>query len=156
MSLRQFMPRLDILTLSMIAKIAVRPTAFGATGLAEDEQGRVLLVRHSYMPGWSLPGGAVGLNEPPETAAIRELQEEVGLTEYAPPEFMGLYTRRVAWFSNVIALYRFRNVRIAFRPGLEVREAMFCDPLSPPPGTQPGTLRRLAELTGQTPRSPYW
>jgi ADP-ribose pyrophosphatase YjhB (NUDIX family) len=150
------MPRLGILTLSMIAKAVVRPTAFGASVIAEDEQGRVLLVRHSYMPGWSLPGGGVGRNEPPEVAAVREMQEEVGLTSSAPPEFLGLYTRKVAWFSNVIALYRLRDVRIAFRPNLEVREVMFCDPSSPPADTQAGTLRRLAELTGQTSRSPYW
>jgi hypothetical protein len=49
-----------------------------------------------------------------------------------------------------------RNARIDFRPNLEVREAAFYDPLSPPPDTQPSTLRRLAELTGQAPRSLYW
>jgi ADP-ribose pyrophosphatase YjhB (NUDIX family) len=156
MARRQFMPRLGILTLSMIAKVVTQPTVFGATAIAEDEQGRVLLVRHSYMRGWSLPGGGVGRGEPPEVAVVRELAEEVGLTESDSPEFIGLYTRKVAWFSNVIALYRLRNARIAFRPNLEVREILFCDPASPPQDTQPGTRRRLAELTGKTPRSSYW
>jgi 8-oxo-dGTP pyrophosphatase MutT (NUDIX family) len=145
-----------IATLSMIAKVVLRPTLFGASAIAQDELGRVLLVHHSYIPGWSLPGGGVERNEPPEVAVIRELREEVGLTDCGAPEFIGLYTRKVAWFSNVVALYRLRDVRIAFRPNLEVRKVMFCDPLSPPPDTQPGTLRRLAELTGQMPRSPYW
>lgn len=156
MALRQFIPRSGIVTLVMIAKVVTRPTALGATVVAEDEQGRVLLVRHSYMRGWALPGGGVGRNEPPESAAVRELREEVGLLDCGPAEFLGLYTRKVAWFSNVIALYRVRNARINFRPNLEVREAAFYNPLSPPPDTQPGTLRRLAELAGQTPRSPYW
>jgi 8-oxo-dGTP pyrophosphatase MutT (NUDIX family) len=156
MALRQFKPRLDILTLSMIAKVVTRPTALGASVIAQDNQGRVLLVRHSYMRGWSLPGGGVGRNEPPEAAAVRELQEEVGLNGSTPPELFGLYTRKIAWFSNVIALYRLRDVRIDFHPNLEVREVMFCDPSSPPPDTQQGTLRRLAELTGQAARSLYW
>lgn len=156
MALRHFMPRSGVLTLSMIAKVVVRPTLLGASAIAEDEQGRVLLVRHSYMPGWSLPGGGVGYNEPPEAAAIRELQEEVGLNSSDVPELFGLYTRKVAWFSNVITLYRLRNAHIDFRPNLEVREVMFCDPSSPPPDTQAGTLRRLAELTGKAERSPYW
>ncbi len=140
----------------MIAKVFVRPALFGATAIAEDEQGRVLLVRHSYTPGWSLPGGGVDHGEAPDVAVIRELEEEVGLTGSSPPELFGLYTRKVAWFSNVIVVYRLRNARIAFKPNLEIREVMFCDPASPPSGTQTGTLHRLAELTGQTPRSPYW
>lgn len=156
MALRQFMPRMGIVTLSMIAKVVVRPTALGANVMAQDAQGRVLLVRHSYTWGWALPGGGVGRNEPPEAAAIRELQEEVGLSGSGPAELFGLYTRKVAWFSNVIALYRLRDVRIAFRPNLEVREVLFCDPASPPPDTQASTRRRLAELTGQAPQSPYW
>ena len=133
----------------------MRPALFGVAALAEDGQGRVLLVRHSYVRGWALPGGGVGHGEAPEMALLRELEEEVGLSGFAPPEFFGIYTRKVAWFSNVVAVYRLRNVQIAFRPNLEIREAIFCDPSSPPPNTQPGTLHRLAELTGQT-RSPYW
>ena len=156
MPLRRIVSPPGLLTLTMMVKALMRPTLLGATVIAEDDQGRVLLVRHSYMPGWSFPGGGVNRGEPAEAAAIRELQEELGLTEYAPPEFLGLYTRKVAWFSNVIALYRMRNVRITFRPNLEVREVMFCDPSSPPENTTAGTLRRLAELTGKKPRSPYW
>ena len=48
------------------------------------------------------------------------------------------------------------GAEIEFKKNLEVREAMFCDPGSPPEGTVPGALRRLAELRGETPKSPYW
>lgn len=41
--------------------------------------GRILVVRHSYRPGWSLPGGRVRRGETPEACARRELREEVGL-----------------------------------------------------------------------------
>jgi 8-oxo-dGTP pyrophosphatase MutT (NUDIX family) len=39
----------------------------------------ILVVRHSYRPGWSLPGGRVKRGETAERAAQRELEEEVGL-----------------------------------------------------------------------------
>ncbi|MFC4035669.1 NUDIX domain-containing protein [Streptomyces polygonati] len=47
--------------------------------LLRDEQGRVLLVKPTYKPGWDLPGGMAEANEAPDDAARRELREELGL-----------------------------------------------------------------------------
>jgi ADP-ribose pyrophosphatase YjhB (NUDIX family) len=47
--------------------------------LLRDEQGRVLLVKPTYKPGWDLPGGMAEANEAPDDAARRELKEELGL-----------------------------------------------------------------------------
>jgi 8-oxo-dGTP diphosphatase len=49
----------------------------------------LLLVRSSYRRGWHLPGGGVRLGEIPETAARRELAEEIGLraSELLPAGF---------------------------------------------------------------------
>jgi ADP-ribose pyrophosphatase YjhB (NUDIX family) len=56
-----------------------RPDTRGVKCLIEHD-GRWLLIRNSYGPGhWTLPGGAVGRREVPEAAAIREVQEEVGI-----------------------------------------------------------------------------
>jgi ADP-ribose pyrophosphatase YjhB (NUDIX family) len=144
------------LTLTMMAKAVFQPTIFGATGIVEDAKGHVLLVRHSYKSGWGLPGGGVQQGEPPDQAVLRELKEEVGLVRSLSPEFFGLYTRKVAWFTNVVALYRLRDAQILFKPNLEIHEAQFFDPSAPPGGASSATRRRLAELTGQAPRSPYW
>jgi hypothetical protein len=62
----------------------------------------------------------------------------------------------VAWFTNVIALYRLRNAEIQFKPNLEIHEARFFDPASLPDDTSPAARRRLAELTGGAARSLYW
>lgn len=51
----------------------------GVVGHVRDDDGRVLLVRHSYRPGWGLPGGMLGWSERPREAVVRELREECGI-----------------------------------------------------------------------------
>jgi 8-oxo-dGTP pyrophosphatase MutT (NUDIX family) len=47
--------------------------------VAFDEEGRVVLVRHSYgRPVWALPGGGMGRREDPAATAAREFREELG------------------------------------------------------------------------------
>lgn len=145
-----------LFNLTILAKTVINPCVFGASAIVEDGQGRVLLLRHSYVKGWQLPGGGVASGEDPERAVMRELEEEVGLTESTPPEFLALYSRKILWVGNVIALYRLRNARIDFKPNFEVREARFFDRSALPPGTTDATRRRLAELAGEVPRTPYW
>lgn len=56
-----------------------RPRIHGCRVLALDDEGRVLLVRHSYGSGdWMTPGGGLRRGEDPLLAAARELGEEVG------------------------------------------------------------------------------
>lgn len=131
------------------------PVALGVTGLVTDTQGRVLLVRQSYMPGWRLPGGGVDRGEPPEAALRRELAEEVGLAG-GTVTLQGIYSRRAGWVTNVILLYRIDGAAVHFRPNWEVREMLFADPHRPPADTAPGTARRLAEFCGTAPPAPAW
>lgn len=130
--------------------------AFGVSAICFDESGRVLLARPRFGAGWGLPGGGVGAGEPPEAAILRELAEEVGLQSSEPPRLVGLYTRRLAWATNVIALYAVAAARIEFAPNFEISEICWADPVAPPPGTDPGCVRRLAEFAGLAEPSHYW
>ncbi|QMU77568.1 NUDIX domain-containing protein [Streptacidiphilus sp. PB12-B1b] len=51
-----------------------------AAVLLFDEQDRVLLVDPVYKAGWEFPGGVVEDGEQPTLAAVREIDEELGLT----------------------------------------------------------------------------
>lgn len=141
--------------LFILGKALAHPVAFGAAGAVFDANGQVLLVRNRYMPGWRLPGGGVERRETPDMAVLRELSEEVGLSG-GTASFFGLYTAPAGAATNLVALYRVAGATIAFRPSLEISAAQFVDPANPPPGCAPATLRRLAELTGQAPLSPWW
>ena len=131
------------------------PVAVGAMALVE-HRGKIVLVRQSYTNGWHLPGGGVERGEPPATAVMRELREELGLTNSALPELFGIYTRKLGLATNVNVLYLVRDVEFDFKPTLEIREIMFADPAAPPPDAASGARRRLAEFTGQIPQSHYW
>lgn len=50
-----------------------------ADALIRDAEGRVLLVKPTYKPGWDLPGGMAEANEAPDDAVRRELAEELAL-----------------------------------------------------------------------------
>lgn len=133
----------------------LHPVDLGVAALVE-QGGKYVLVRHSYQPGWFLPGGAVDRGEAPADAIVRELQEEIGLTRSAPPQLLGVYTRRVLWASNVILLYRVREARFVFRPSWEIRDITLADPADLPAGTTPGVRRRFLELIGEASPTPHW
>jgi len=145
--------------LALMAKVTVQamlaPVAFAVCALVVRDN-KILLVRHSYVRGWLLPGGGVGRAEPPAEAILRELKEEIGLVRSSPPEFVGLYSRRTGWVTNVIALYRIDNAEFNFRSNLEIREVQFVDPVAPPDGTPPSVRRRLSEFARLQPQSAHW
>jgi 8-oxo-dGTP pyrophosphatase MutT (NUDIX family) len=151
-----FLFRRLLLMLGLGTKALMSPVAFGVNAIVDDVEGRVILVRHRYMQGLHLPGGGVSSGEPPAEAIVRELQEEIGLIESSPPEFLSLYTRQFGFITNVVALYRVRDAKFAFKPNLEIRAIAHVDPKAPPHDVRPGARRRLAELVGAEPRSPYW
>lgn len=141
---------------ALTVKALLSPVVFGVCALIVDRDGKVLLARHSYMPGWSIPGGGVKRGEPPEKALLREMGEELGTLKSDPPVFFGLYTKRGGWATNVVAVYRLMNAEVEFRRNLEVRAIQFVDPRHPPDRTSRGTRRRLAEFTGEIPTTPFW
>jgi ADP-ribose pyrophosphatase YjhB (NUDIX family) len=61
--------------------IGIAKPAFvvGTTAAITNRRGQLLLVRHSYKPGWSTPGGFVNRREPAADAVVREVWEELGL-----------------------------------------------------------------------------
>jgi ADP-ribose pyrophosphatase YjhB (NUDIX family) len=125
-----------------------RGLTLGAQGAVIDGEGRVLLVRHGYRPGWWFPGGGVEWGETLEDALERELEEEVGVMLSGPPELHGVFSNFASFPGDHIAVFVVRQWqrREDYRKRGEIAEARMFSWRELPDRIDPGTRARIAEI----------
>lgn len=129
------------------------PFSLGVRVFVSDCDDDVLLVRHSYLPGWYLPGGGVDAGEIMADAARRELHEETGIIAKSDPHLLGVYLNREAFGRNHIGFYRIDRWERGegyLKANEEIVEARFFKLNNLPEDTTPATMRRLSELSDDT------
>lgn len=135
-----------------------RGMTLGAQGACIDGEGRVLLVRHGYRPGWWFPGGGVEWGETLVTALARELEEEVGVTLTAAPALHGMFSNCASFPGDHIAVFVVREWtrRADYRKRGEIAEARMFAAAELPERIDPGTRARLAEIFDGVERRDLW
>jgi 8-oxo-dGTP pyrophosphatase MutT (NUDIX family) len=91
--------------------------------MAVVHEGKILVARHSYRPGQSLPGGRIKRGESPRAAALRELKEELSI-EADPSKVHPVY--QDLWIR--IFEYRPEELPVIRMDEVEIIEADFLDP----------------------------
>ena len=154
---------LDRPLLRHLAHVAARVTrgmTLGVRGIALDPEGRVCLVRHTYVEGWYLPGGGVEPGETLAAAMVREFREETGIrvTSEASLRLHGLYLNRIHGGRDHVAVF----VAGPFvpgdgkRPDREIAECRYFPLDALPLGTTRGTRARLIEFAADAVPGGEW
>ena len=134
-----------------------RSMTLGVRALVIDQEGRILLVRHGYTPGWLLPGGGIERGETAHEALARELQEEAAITLTQEPELFGFYSNEKIFRGDHVAFYVVKQ----FLPGqftatAEIADARFFDREDLPGDTSEGTRRQIEEVFRGKAKTALW
>ncbi|ACA19328.1 NUDIX hydrolase [Methylobacterium sp. 4-46] len=136
-----------------------RGMTLGVRGAAIDREGRVCLIRHTYLDGWHLPGGGVEPGETALDALAREFREEAeieidpGAARLHGVFFNSRVSRRDHVVLYVAPVFAVRGPK---RPDREIAEAGFFPLGALPAGTSPATRARLDEIAHGRPPAPLW
>ncbi|WP_425988730.1 NUDIX domain-containing protein [Brevundimonas sp. TWP2-3-2] len=134
-----------------------RGMTLGVRSVAVDAQGRVMLVKHTYLAGWWLPGGGVDRGEATGDAAARELVEETGLRATVPGRLVSVHSNERFFKGDHVLVYRFDTFEAgALTHHGEIAETGWFDPRNLPEDAHRSTRDRLAEMFGGAPVDPRW
>ncbi|HLK84607.1 MAG TPA: NUDIX domain-containing protein [Xanthobacteraceae bacterium] len=135
-----------------------RGLTLGVRGLVIDGQGRVFLVKHTYIRGWHLPGGGVEPGETVLDALARELKEEGNIELVETPKQFAIYFHSTVSQRDHVVLFvveRFHQPAPPV-PDHEIRAHGFFPRDALPQGTTAATRARIAEVMMGAPVSPRW
>jgi ADP-ribose pyrophosphatase YjhB (NUDIX family) len=135
-----------------------RGMTLGVRACVTDGEGRVLLVRHSYTPGWHFPGGGVEVGQTMRAALGDELRQEANVELVGEPQLVGIYLNARTSRRDHVALYRVEAWRQPgpFVPTREILECGFYRLDDLPADTTRGTRERIGELFEGRERSEVW
>jgi 8-oxo-dGTP pyrophosphatase MutT (NUDIX family) len=130
----------------------------GVRAVVVDRDGRVFLVKHSYVAGWHLPGGGVEVGETLRISLARELLEEGGITAFGPAELHGVFFNARVSRRDHVAVYVLRDFRqegVPHNPREIIGHGFFARDALPTDTTR-GTRARIAEVFDGAPIAEQW
>jgi ADP-ribose pyrophosphatase YjhB (NUDIX family) len=136
----------------------VRGQTLGVQGIVIQSGTEILLVRHSYLRGWHLPGGGVERHENLEQSLGPELLEETGLAIKDEPKLHGIFSNFEWSKGDHIAVYIVNDWERmhAGTSRFEILEQRFFEVNSLPSNLIEGARRRLDEVFHNRPISDEW
>lgn len=107
------------------------------------QDNEVCLIRHTYLPGWFLPGGGLKKNETIEQGARREAREETG-AELNEITLLGIFSSFIQWKTDHTAVFLCKDFKITGVSDGEIAEVCLF-PLNSIPDNTFDSHRKLLE-----------
>lgn len=107
------------------------------------QDNEVCLIRHTYLPGWFLPGGGLKKNETIEQGARREAREETG-AELNEITLLGIFSSFIQWKTDHTAVFLCKDFKITGVSDGEIAEVCLF-PLNSIPDNTFASHRKLLE-----------
>lgn len=134
-----------------------RGKTLGVRGVAVDGDGRVLLVKHTYLAGWWLPGGGVDRGETTQAAVVRELREEGGLIARGEPTLLSVHSNERFFPGDHVVVFRIDAFDMGERTSHgEIAEIGWFHPDALPDDTHRATRARIEEIFNGRPADALW
>jgi ADP-ribose pyrophosphatase YjhB (NUDIX family) len=136
---------------------ARRGMTLGVRAVVTDDAGQVLLIEHTYVAGWHLPGGGVERGQGAEQAVAKELVEEAGVQLTDRPTLVSVHDNGRLYPGDHVLVYRVGAwVPCPATSRGEIREAAFFPLDALPETTTRATRQRLAEVFAGEAPDPWW
>jgi ADP-ribose pyrophosphatase YjhB (NUDIX family) len=125
-----------------------RGMTLGVRGAAFNEKGEICLVRHTYIPGWHLPGGGVEPGQTLQHALARECLEEARLEIIDEPILHGVFFNNYASQRDHVAVFHIKKfcIKEIKKADTEIAETKFFNLQQLPEDVTEGTRRRIIEI----------
>lgn len=134
-----------------------RGKTLGVRGLVLNERGQVLLVEHTYITGWWLPGGGVDRGETTQDAVARELREEAGVNPLETPKLLSIHSNEAFFPGDHVLVFRVDRWEECPRTSHgEIRDVGFFDIDRLPETINGGSSRRINEALKGVAPDPAW
>ncbi len=121
-----------------------KPKTYGSRAIILHDN-KVLLVKNINVKHWSLPGGKIDSGESPEECILRELKEELSLSEIRTDYRLGEYISKNEGKTDTVYIFIINLSSPTFERQWEIEDARWFNLNELPKDISPAGLRRIKE-----------